>query len=90
LVFFSKLDRLLVFCPGYACFFVRRLRSEKNQHNITERDLSFDEAVELDWDNAWIYEDGSMTTEGCVTPITACLGSRYILFLLVRLKKGFE
>jgi len=30
---------------------------DKNQRNIKNRDLSFDQAIELDWDNAWIYED---------------------------------
>lgn len=30
---------------------------DKNQRNIKDRDLSFDQAAELDWDNAWIYKD---------------------------------
>ncbi len=29
----------------------------KNKCNIELRDLSFDRVAELDWDNAWIYED---------------------------------
>jgi len=29
----------------------------KNQQNIRDRDLSFDQAADLDWDNAWIYKD---------------------------------
>ncbi len=31
--------------------------SDKNQRNIERRDLSFDRVADLDWDNAWIYED---------------------------------
>lgn len=29
----------------------------KNQRNIEDRNLNFGQAAELDWDNAWIYED---------------------------------
>ncbi len=29
----------------------------KNKRNIELRDLSFDRAADLDWDNAWVYED---------------------------------
>ena len=29
----------------------------KNQKNIECRGLNFDRVSELDWDNAWIYED---------------------------------
>ena len=29
----------------------------KNQRNIEQRELDFDRASDLDWDNAWIYED---------------------------------
>lgn len=29
----------------------------KNQQNIESRGLNFDQVAELDWDNAWIYED---------------------------------
>jgi len=29
----------------------------KNQHNIEQRSLDFDRVSDLDWDNAWIYED---------------------------------
>jgi len=29
----------------------------KNERNIELRDLSFDRVADLDWDNAWIYED---------------------------------
>jgi len=29
----------------------------KNSHNIEQRGLSFDRVVDLDWDNAWIYQD---------------------------------
>jgi len=29
----------------------------KNKRNIELRDLSFDRVAELDWDNAWVYED---------------------------------
>jgi len=29
----------------------------KNKRNIELRDLSFDQVADLDWDNAWIYED---------------------------------
>lgn len=29
----------------------------KNQRNIELRDLNFDRVADLDWDNAWIYED---------------------------------
>lgn len=28
-----------------------------NHHNIEHRGLDFDRVSELDWDNAWIYED---------------------------------
>ncbi len=31
--------------------------SNKNQRNIARRDLNFDRVADLDWDNAWIYED---------------------------------
>jgi len=31
--------------------------SNKNQRNIERRDLNFDRIADLDWDNAWIYED---------------------------------
>jgi len=29
----------------------------KNKRNIELRDLNFDRVAELDWDDAWIYED---------------------------------
>lgn len=29
----------------------------KNQRNIEQRKLDFDRVFDLDWDNAWIYED---------------------------------
>jgi len=29
----------------------------KNRHNIKYRGLDFDQVSDLDWDNAWIYED---------------------------------
>ena len=29
----------------------------KNQRNIEQRGLSFDRVTDLDWDNAWIFED---------------------------------
>ena len=29
----------------------------KNQNNIARRGLSFVRALELDWENAWIFED---------------------------------
>lgn len=29
----------------------------KNERNIEQRNLSFDRVPDLDWDNAWIYED---------------------------------
>ncbi len=29
----------------------------KNRRNIELRGLNFDRVAELDWDNAWIYED---------------------------------
>lgn len=29
----------------------------KNKRNIELRDLNFDQVADLDWDNAWIYED---------------------------------
>lgn len=29
----------------------------KNKRNIELRGLNFDRVTELDWDNAWIYED---------------------------------
>jgi len=31
--------------------------SNKNKHNIEHRDLSFDRVADLDWDNAWVYQD---------------------------------
>ena len=31
--------------------------SNKNKRNIKQRGLSFDRVADLDWDNAWIYED---------------------------------
>ncbi len=31
--------------------------SNKNKHNIEQRGLSFDRVADLDWDNAWIYQD---------------------------------
>ena len=30
---------------------------DKNQRNIEDRGLSFDRVADLDWNNAWIYED---------------------------------
>ena len=30
---------------------------KKNQRNIEQRGLDFDRVSDLDWDNAWIYED---------------------------------
>jgi len=30
---------------------------DKNQRNIKDRNLNFDQAADLDWDKAWIYED---------------------------------
>ena len=29
----------------------------KNQRNLEQRGLSFDQVTDLDWDNAWIFED---------------------------------
>ena len=29
----------------------------KNQRNLEQRGLSFDRVTDLDWDNAWIFED---------------------------------
>ena len=29
----------------------------KNRRNIEDRGLSFDRVADLDWNNAWIYED---------------------------------
>ena len=29
----------------------------KNQNNIERRGLSFDRALELDWENSWVFED---------------------------------
>lgn len=31
--------------------------SDKNKRNIEHRGLSFDRVADLDWDNAWIYQD---------------------------------
>jgi uncharacterized DUF497 family protein len=31
--------------------------SNKNKRNIKQRGLNFDRVADLDWDNAWIYED---------------------------------
>ena len=31
--------------------------ADKNQSNIEKHGLSFERASDLDWDNAWIYED---------------------------------
>lgn len=31
--------------------------SNKNKRNIEQRGLSFDQVADLDWDNAWIYQD---------------------------------
>ena len=31
--------------------------SNKNKRNIEHRGLSFDRVADLDWDNAWIYQD---------------------------------
>ena len=31
--------------------------SNKNKRNIEQRGLSFDRVADLDWDNAWIYQD---------------------------------
>ncbi len=29
----------------------------KNKRNIEQRGLSFERAADLDWDNAWLYQD---------------------------------
>ncbi|PHS27507.1 MAG: hypothetical protein COA83_00410 [Methylophaga sp.] len=31
--------------------------SNKNKRNIEQRGLNFDQVADLDWDNAWIYQD---------------------------------
>ena len=31
--------------------------SNKNKRNIEQRGLNFDRVADLDWDNAWIYQD---------------------------------
>ena len=31
--------------------------SNKNKRNIEQRGLSFERVADLDWDNAWIYQD---------------------------------
>ena len=31
--------------------------SNKNKSNIKQRALNFERAADLDWDNAWIYQD---------------------------------
>lgn len=31
--------------------------ANKNKRNIELRGLNYDQVTELDWDNAWIYED---------------------------------
>ncbi len=31
--------------------------SNKNKRKIEQRGLSFDQVADLDWDNAWIYQD---------------------------------
>ncbi len=31
--------------------------SNKNKRNIEQRSLNFDQVADLDWDNAWIYQD---------------------------------
>ena len=31
--------------------------SNKNERNIEQRGLRFDQVADLDWDNAWIYQD---------------------------------
>jgi len=29
----------------------------KNKRNVEQRGLNFDQVADLDWDNAWIYQD---------------------------------
>ena len=59
----------------------------KNQQNIRDRDLSFDQAADLDWDNAWIYKDKRNDYGESAMLITACWMSDYTLFALVKQKR---
>jgi uncharacterized DUF497 family protein len=58
----------------------------KNQQNIELRGLNFDRAAELDWDNAWIYEDERNEYNEMRLLHTACLINDCILFVSQKLK----
>ena len=53
----------------------------KNKLNIKLRGLNFERVADLDWDNAWIYEDERNDITKYVLLHTACLINGCILFV---------
>ena len=63
---------------------------DKNQRNIKDRDLSFDQASELDWDNAWIYEDDRNNYEEVRYAAYSMLGKRLHFICFSETEEGIR